>query len=187
MQRCGEITQLLDEVTAGNEAARQRLFEIAYEELRSIAAGLMQSERPDHTLQPTALVHEAVRRLLEGLAAPTDRGRTYFLGTVARTMRRVLIDHARARKAERRGGRRSRAPLDAVVDVVQQKSRIDLVALDDALERLAQTCQRHADVVVLKFFGGMTTHEIAQHLQISKSTVESDWRLSRAWLSRELE
>ena len=102
-------------------------------------------------------------------------------------MRRVLIDHARARKAERRGGRRSRAPLDAVVDVVQQKSRIDLVALDDALERLAQTCQRHADVVVLKFFGGMTTHEIAQHLQISKSTVESDWRLSRAWLSRELE
>lgn len=185
--RPGEITRLLDQVQGGNEAARQRVFELAYDELRAIAAGLMKRERPDHTLTATALVHEAVGRLLKDPLITDARGRSYFFGTAARAMRRVLIDHARARKAQRRGGKRSRAPLDAVVDVMQKTSGVDLIMLDDSLERLSRICERHAEVVVLKFFGGMTMPEIAEHLEVSLSTVESDWRLARAWLSQALE
>jgi RNA polymerase sigma-70 factor, ECF subfamily len=146
----------------------------------------MKGERPDHTLQPTALVHEAVGRLLDDSVVADCPGRAYFFGTVARAMRRVLIDHGRAWKAERRGGNLLRAPLDAVLDVVQLKNQLDLLAFDDALERLSKVCQRHVDIVVLKFFGGMTMQEIAARLEVSLSTAESDWRLARAWLSKEL-
>lgn len=183
----GEITRLLEQVRTGDESAGQRVFELAYDELRAIAAGLMKRERPDHTLQPTALVHEAAERLLPDLRVSSHVGRTYFFATAARAMRRILIDHARARNAQRRGGKGRKTPLDAVVDVVQKSSGVDLIVLDDALERLSQVCKRHADVVVLKFFGGMTMPEIAEHLDVSLSTVESDWRLARAWLSQALE
>jgi RNA polymerase sigma factor (TIGR02999 family) len=178
----GEVTRMLDQLAAGDGTAKEKLIKLAYAELRELAERLMRRERPDHTLQPTALVHEAALRVLQTDAVLQFAGRGVFLAAMATAMRRVLIDHARRRGAERRQGERRRVPLDELVDSLEQSHSLSLLDLDDALAELERLNPRQATVVVQRFFGGFTLPEIAEHLDVSLSTVEKDWRLSRAWL-----
>ena len=178
----GEVTRMLDQLAVGDGTAKEKLIKLAYAELRDLAERLMRGERPDHTLQPTALVHEAALRVLQTDAILQFEGRGAFMGAMATAMRRVLIDHARRRRAERRQGERRRVPLDDVLESLEESHRLDLLDLDDALADLDQLNPRQAAVVVQRFFGGFTLPEIAEHLDVSLSTIEKDWRLARAWL-----
>ena len=163
---------------------RENLSRTLYQELRGIAAGQLRAERPDHTLQPTALVHEAFLRLREQRNLdPADR--PALLAIAARQMRQVLIDHARRRRRVKRGGAARRLSLQSH-DLGAHDVRLDLVDLDDALNRLARLSPRQADVVTLRFFGGMSHGEVAAALEVSPRTVEGDWLFARAWLRREL-
>jgi RNA polymerase sigma-70 factor (ECF subfamily) len=180
-----DVTTLLEELRAGIPGARDRLVALVYEELRQLACGLMRRERPDHTLQPTALVHEAVVRLLRPDALGGTHSRAQFLAAAAQAMRRVLVDHARRRAADKRGGRQERQPLDDVLDYFAEQ-RLDLMALHEALDRLASLHARQAQVVEFRFFGGYTVEEIADQLQVSVSTVESDFRKATAYLRSQL-
>jgi RNA polymerase sigma-70 factor (ECF subfamily) len=146
----------------------------------------MRRERPDHTLQPTALVHEAALRVLQTDAILQFDGRGAFFGAMATAMRRVLIDHARRRGAERRQGERRRVPLDELLDSLEQSHRLNLLDLDDALAELEELNPRQGAVVVQRFFCGFALPEIAEHLGVSLSTVEKDWRLARAWMRQRL-
>jgi RNA polymerase sigma factor (TIGR02999 family) len=162
-------------------------MEAAYDELRRLAGGMMRRERADHTLQATALVNEAALRLLgqDALAGAGDRA--YFFGTMATAMRRVLVDHARARNAQRRGGGAyQRQGLDYAVEAIEEEAQIDLVALDEALTELTTLSERQSQIVTLRVFGGMSVPEVADHINVSVSTVEKEWRLARAWLQRQL-
>jgi RNA polymerase sigma factor (TIGR02999 family) len=185
--RSGEVTRILNEIEAGDPAAQGKLFEVVYDELRALAASLMRKERAQHTLQPTALVNEAALRLLGEDALRRVRNRAYFFGMMGLAMRRVLVDHARTRGAQRRGGGQERLPLDAAVDLVEQTHQVDLLALDEVLRELEALNRRQYDVVMLRFFGGFEVPEIADQLGIGLSTAEKDWRLARAWLRRRLE
>ena len=171
------LTFILGRVRAGDEQARGELLTLVYDELRRVASRLMRGERPDHTLSPTAVVHEAV----------FDRApdRSYLFASAARAMREVLIDHARRRGADRRGGGRRRVPLDPVIDYFDGQG-LDLVAVHEALDRLAERDERQAQVMTLRYFGGMTVPEVAKALGVSVVTVERDWRLARAWLAGQL-
>jgi RNA polymerase sigma factor (TIGR02999 family) len=175
---------LLQAARAGREGAQDRLVRALYDELRRVAAGRMRHERPDHTLQPSALVHEALLRLLRGdaLADLADRG--HLLATAARAMRQVLVDHARRRRA-RPEGRLARRPLDEALAYFEEQ-RLDVVALHEALDRLAREHPRPARVVDLRFFGGQSIAEVSEVLGTSDTTVESDWRFARAWLRDQL-
>jgi RNA polymerase sigma factor (TIGR02999 family) len=184
--RSGEVTRILGEIEAGDEAAHAKLFELVYNELRGLAASLMRRERPEHTLQPTALVNEAAVRLLGDDALRNVRNRAYFFGMMGLAMRRVLVDHARSRSAQRRGGGQERVSLDLAVDFVEQAHQVDLLALDELLQELEKLNKRQYDVVMLRFFGGFEVPEIAEHLGIGLSTAEKDWRLARAWLRQRL-
>jgi RNA polymerase sigma factor (TIGR02999 family) len=179
------LTLVLGRVRAGDERARSELVAMVYDELRRVAARVMRRERPDHTLSPTAVVHEAVIRLLgeEVFDRAEDRG--FLFGAAARAMREVLIDHARRRSAGRRGGGRQRVPLDSVVDYFEEQG-VDIVAVHEALDRLAALDERQAQVMTLRYFGGMTVPEVAGALGVSVVTVERDWRLARAWLAGQL-
>jgi RNA polymerase sigma-70 factor, ECF subfamily len=179
------VTLLLARARTGDERARGELIALIYDELRRVASGLMRRERPDHTLSPTAVVHEAVIRLQGGsvIAKASDRG--FLFASAARAMREVLIDHARRRATDRRGGGRRRVPLDAVVDYFHEQG-VDLVAVHEALDRLAELDGRQAQVVTLRYFGGLTVPEVAEALGVSVGTVERDWRIARAWLSNQL-
>jgi RNA polymerase sigma-70 factor, ECF subfamily len=183
----GEVTRMLDQLAGGDATAKESLINLAYAELRELAERLMRGERPDHTLQPTALVHEAALRVLQTDAILRFEGRGAFLGAMATAMRRVLIDHARRRRAERRQGERRRVPLDDVLESLEESHRLNLLDLDAALAELEQLNPRQEAVVVQRFFGGFTLPEIAEHLGVSLSTVEKDWRLARAWLRGRLE
>ena len=179
------LTMILGRARAGDERARGELMALIYDELRRVASRLMRRERPDHTLPPTAVVHEAVIRLLgEGLF---DRAadRSFLFAAASRAMREVLIDHARHRAADRRGGGRRRVPLDVVVDYLEGQG-LDVVAVHEALDRLAELDGRQAQVMTLRYFGGMTVAEVAAALGVSVATVEQDWRLARAWLAGQL-
>ena len=158
---------------------------VVYEELRRIARGYLHRERGSHTLQPTALVHEAYMRLVD---APQIqwRNRAHFYGIAARIMRRVLVDHARAHAAAKRGGGAERLPLEAVGEIAAPGA-VDYLALDDALQRLTQVSPRLSEIVELKFFGGLTARETAEFLQVSERTVLGDWKFARSWLKREME
>ena len=173
------------DVTLLLERARDELVALVYDELRRVASRLMRRERPDHTLAPTAVVHEAVIRLLGDAAFDRAGDRSYLFAAAARAMREVLIDHARRRATARRGGGRRRIPLDAVVDYFADQG-LDLVAVHEALDRLAGLHERQSQVVTLRYFGGLTVPEIAAALEVSVGTVERDWRIARAWLSNEL-
>jgi RNA polymerase sigma-70 factor, ECF subfamily len=179
------LTLILGRARDGDETARGELLALVYDELRRVATGLMRRERTDHTLSPTAVVHEAVIRLLGDavLDRATDRG--FLFASAARAMREVLIDHARRRGAGRRGGGRRRVPLDAVVDYFEGQG-LELLAVHEALDRLAERDERQAQVMTLRYFGGMTVPEVAAALGVSVVTVERDWRLARAWLVGEL-
>jgi RNA polymerase sigma factor (TIGR02999 family) len=182
----GEVTRLLGEVAGGNEQAREQLIAVVYDELRALAGGFMRRERADHTLEPTALVHEALVRLLDEPVLKAGRNRAYFFGAMAQAMRRVLVEHARARNAQRRGGDLQRVALDHAIDHVEKHHNVNLLSLDDALEELDALNPRQAEIVVLRFFGGFEMNEIAEQLDVSLSTVEKEWRMARAWLRQQL-
>jgi len=180
-----EVTTLLDEVRAGHPSARSRLVELVYDELRRRAADLLRRERPGHTLQPTALVHEALLRLLSPQALGSTRDRAHFLAAAARAMRQVLVDHARRRAADKRGGGQEVLPLDEALDYLAEQ-KLDVLAVHEALTELAGLSERQSQVVELRFFGGYTVEEIAELLEVSVSTVESDFRKATAFLRSRL-
>jgi RNA polymerase sigma factor (TIGR02999 family) len=179
------LTLILGRARAGDEKARGELVSLVYEELRSVASGLMRRERRDHTLSPTAVVHEAVIRLLGDAVFDKAADRSYLYASAARAMREVLIDHARRRAAARRGGSWRRVPLDSVVDYFEGQG-LDVVGVHEALDRLAELDERQAQVMTLRYFGGMTVAEVAAALGVSVATAEQDWRLARAWLAGRL-
>lgn len=181
----GEATQLLQRATAGDPDAGARLLDLLYGELKHIASGYMNRERGDHTLQATALVHEAWVRLTQNASGEyEDTG--HFLRLAARAMRNVLVDHARSRNAEKRGGGAGRKPLDELVDALESES-LDLVEVNAALERLSEVDEPLARLVELRFFAGLSIEEAARALETSTATVERRWRIARMWLRRELE
>ena len=179
-----DVTQLLLEWNAGDQSALDRLAPLVYEELRRMAAQRLRRERADHTLQPTALVHEAWLRLVQ-TKRMSWQNRAHFLGVAAELMRRVLVDHARRRRAGLRGGGETRLALDEALGVSNQKE-INLLALDDALTSLATLDPRQSRIVELKYFGGLEIEEIAEVVGISPATVKRDWQWARAWLQREI-
>jgi RNA polymerase sigma-70 factor (ECF subfamily) len=179
------LTLILARARAGDEDARGEVLAQVYDELRRVASRLMRRERTDHTLSPTAVVHEAVIRLLGGAVFDNAPDRGYLFASAARAMREVLIDHARRRAADRRGGGRQRVSLDAVLDYFEGQG-LDIVEVHEALDRLAERDERQAQVMTLRYFGGMTVHEVAAALGVSVVTVERDWRLARAWLVGQL-
>ena len=186
----GEITILLDAIRSGDEQARSDLVERIYHQLHGAADRLMRGERVEHTLQPTALLHEALARLMNGEVLSTAPNRAYLFQAATRAMRQVLVDHARGRNAVCRGGAverlpLDRAPLESVLAYFEDR-QLDVEALHHALDRLAAMHERQSQVVALRFFGGLSVEEVARHLQVSISTVEGDFRLARAWLRREL-
>jgi RNA polymerase sigma factor (TIGR02999 family) len=179
-----EITRLLEAHRDGDRGAVDRLFPIVYGELRRIAGAFLRGERENHTLQPTALVHEVYVRMIGG-DEPGWENRAHFLALASRVMRHVLIDHARGRKAQKRGADVVYVALDEALDSAATLD-LDMMALDDALTRLAALSERQSNVVELRFFGGLSYEEIATALGESLWTVRCDWELARAWLRREL-
>ncbi|MCK6486007.1 MAG: sigma-70 family RNA polymerase sigma factor [Phycisphaerae bacterium] len=178
------ITGLLLRAEQGDRAATEELFPLVYDELRTLAERYMRDERSDHTLQPTALVHEAYLRLV-GPAGASWENRRHFFSAAARAIRRILTDHARARDRRKRGGGRVAEPLSEIADD-SNEAPVDVVALDDALTRLTALDPQKAAVVELRFFSGLSLEDTARALGISFSTVAREWRFARIWLYREL-
>lgn len=179
-----ELTQLLLAWNQGDAAAFDRIVPIVHTELRRLATNYMRRERPGHTLQTTALINEAYMRLVNAQKVPW-KDRSHFFGIAAGIMRRILVDFARRRNFQKRGGRASHLQLDGEIGVTPAPNE-DLVALDEALTALAQVNQRMARVVELRFFGGLQENEIASTLGVSPRTVRGDWRFAKAWLLRKL-
>jgi RNA polymerase sigma-70 factor (ECF subfamily) len=179
----GSVTGLLLAWRGGDEAALEQLVPLVHEELHRIARGCMRGERAGHSLQATALVNEAYLRLI-GAQQVDWQNRVHFLAVSARLMRRILVDFARSKKYQKRGGGAQAVTLDEAL-IVEEPGK-DLVALDDALEALAKMDERKAKVVEMRFFGGLTVEETATALGVSPDTVMRDWRLAKAWLLREL-
>jgi RNA polymerase sigma factor (TIGR02999 family) len=178
----GAATELLIAWSCGDERARERMLPLVYDELRRLAARYLRQERPGHTLQPTALVHEAYVRLIDQRQVDWSN-RAQFVGLAAVMMRRILVNHARDRVADKRGGGAEHVPLTVAGDRADAPG-IDLLDLHEALDRLAELDPRQSQIVELKFFGGLTMDEIADTLRISRATVERDWKFARAWLYR---
>lgn len=179
-----QVSRLLAEWRNGDQEALDRLMPLVYDELRRIARRYMRGERENHTLQSSALVNEAYLRLADHKNIDWQN-RAHFFGVAAQAMRRVLVDHARARKGLKRGGDALKVALDDAVDVAE-KQAVELVALDDALRALAAFDERKSRVVELRYFGGLTAEEAAEVLGVSLATVEREWRTARAWLLLEL-
>jgi len=179
------VTVLLQQVRAGDPGAASALLPLVYNELRGLAEALFANERKAHTLQPTALIHEAWLKLRGDLGGAGDR--QHFFAIAALAMRQVLTDHARAQRREKRGGGRSGITLDEnLVGDCTGRQALDLVELEDTLVRLATLNERHARMVEMRFFGGLTINETAATLGVAPATVERDWFTVRAWLRREL-
>jgi RNA polymerase sigma factor (TIGR02999 family) len=185
LQHQQEITALLHEWRGGNDAAFDRLLPLVYEELRQIAHRLLLRENPGHTLSTTALVHECYLRLVDQTRADwADRG--HFFAVAATAMRRVLVDHARGHTASKRGAGKEPVALDNVATTLADERAEELLALDDALTRLAELSERLARVVECRFFGGLTTDETAAALGVTTRTVERDWAKAKGWLYQQL-
>ena len=180
----GDVTRLLGRWNSGDQAALEALIPLVYEELRRLADYYMANERAGHTLQPTALVHEAYLRLARSNGARFNN-RVHFYGAAAQVMRRVLVDSARQRHAAKRGDNLSPLHLDDVQEVGVERS-FDLVALDDALRRLAAISPQAADVIELRYFGGLSIEDVAELLELAPATVKRRWAFARAWLHRAL-
>jgi RNA polymerase sigma factor (TIGR02999 family) len=180
----GDVTELLARWSQGDARALEDLMPVVYAELQRIAQHYMKQERADHTLQPTALVHEAFLRLA-GVRAPDFRDRVHFYGVAAQAMRRILVDHSRRRRALKRGHGAATLDLEKAPEVGVDL-RLDFVALDDALERLSTIASQPARVVELRYFGGLSIDETAACLSIAPATVKRHWAFARAWLRREL-
>jgi RNA polymerase sigma factor (TIGR02999 family) len=181
----GTVTRLLVDASDGNQEALSALIPLVYDELRAVAARHLRSERSEHTLQATALVHEVYLRLIDQKEARW-RNRAHFFAIAAMAMRRVLVDHARAAQAAKRGGPELKLPLDEAPEPSAGARSLDLVALDRALERLTALDSRLARIVELRYFGGLTVEETAEVTGVSARTVKREWRLARAWLRREM-
>ena len=179
-----QITSLLVEWGNGNQKALENLMPLVYDELRRIARRFMRRQSAGHTFQTTELIHEAYLKLARG-EDQNWQNRAHFFGVAARAMRHILVDYARQRSSQKRGGWQEKITLDETAAVSFQRSD-DLVMLDDAMRQLAALDERKAQVVELKYFGGLTNEEIAEVLKISPETVKRDWRFSRTWLLREL-
>ena len=182
--RPGQVTGLLEAWRAGNEEALEALLPLVYSELRAIAATQLRGERPDHTLQPTALVNEAFLRLVDQHRVEWQ-SRSHFFAVASKAMRRILVDHARRRQAQKRGADPKQVPLDDVQVAVTPD--VDLLDLDECLTRLEALDARQARVVELRFFAGCTMQEIAEALDVSTATAKRQWRLARVWLRAELD
>jgi RNA polymerase sigma factor (TIGR02999 family) len=179
----GDVSRLLTAWSAGEPGADERLFSAVYAELRKLAASKRRGESPGHSLQTTALVHEAYLRL-NGQRGVTWKNRGHFFAIAAHAMRRILVDHARRRKAAKRGGARAPSPLDDAVLAVAHHA--DLMELDAALDNLERVDPRGAKVVELRFFAGLSVPQVAAALGVSRATIEREWTAARAWLRREL-
>ena len=179
-----EITQLLHAWTEGAPEALEKLIPVVYDELHRLAQRYMAHERPDHTLQASAVVNEAYIRLAD-VKRMSWQNRAQFFGVSAQLMRRILVDFARRRRSSKRGGEAEAVSLDEAL-VVSKERRADLVALDEALNALAAIDPRRSRVVELRFFGGLTVEETAAVLKVSPETVMHDWKLAKAWLTREM-
>jgi RNA polymerase sigma-70 factor, ECF subfamily len=179
-----QVTALLIRWGQGDDAACEKLFPLVYDELRRLARRCLAGERPDHTLQSTALVHEAYLRLVGHSAVhPVDR--VQFFALAGHLMRRVLVDHARMRSAAKRGGKCLTVTLSEAVALPKQRE-LDLMALDSALQELSRIDPQQAQIVEMRFFAGLSIEETAQSLGISAATVKRDWAMARAWLFREM-
>jgi RNA polymerase sigma factor (TIGR02999 family) len=179
-----DVTQLLHQWTGGQQEALDLLLPQIYGELRRLASAYLRRERPDHTLQPTALVHEAFLRLVDQRAVRWQN-RAHFFGIAAQAMRRILVDHARAHGAEKRGAGDRRVSLDDTL-LVTGAPDVDLLALDEVLTRLATIDPLQSRIVELRYFGGLTLEETAEVMGISPATVGREWTMARAWLFAEL-
>jgi RNA polymerase sigma factor (TIGR02999 family) len=182
--RRSEITQLLRQWSDGRQEALDRLLPEIYAELRKLASSYLRRERSDHTLQATALVHEAFLRLIDQRSVKWQ-SRAHFFGIAAQMMRRILVDHARAHDTDKRGSGEARLSLDEAL-IVAPSTDVDLLALDEALARLAAIDAQQSRVVELRFFGGLTIAETAEVLRVSPATVGREWTLAKAWLYAEL-
>jgi RNA polymerase sigma-70 factor (ECF subfamily) len=183
-EKSSNVTQILREAEQGEPAAMRGLAVAVYDELRGLAAKYMDRERQDHTLQPTALVHEAFLKLVDQTRVDWQ-GRTHFFAVGAEAMRRVLVDHARRRGAAKRGGDMHRVQLDEDLAAPERREQ-DVLVLDDVLNKLAELDPRQAKMVELRFFGGLSVAEAADAMEMSKRTAEREWTMIRAWLRREL-
>jgi RNA polymerase sigma-70 factor, ECF subfamily len=184
MAESHDVTVLLRELSDGGGRAPEALLPLVYDELRKLAHSYLQNERPGHTLQATALVHEAYIRLVDWKNV-SWQNRAHFFAVAAQLMRKILVDHARAKKAEKRGGEHQRLALDEAVSYPARRD-IDLLALDDALRSLEELDNLQANIVELRFFGGLTIEETAHALGISPATVKREWTVAKAWLHREI-
>lgn len=180
----GDVTQLLVQWKGGDRESLDRLIPLVYKELRLIAQRFLREEKPGHTLQSTALVHEAYLRLVDQ-SQMNWQNRAHFFGVAATIMRNILVDHARARQANKRGGPAPKLSLDEAV-ALPQKRDLELIAVDDALLNLSSFDPQQSRIVELRFFGGLTIEETSEVLGISESTVKRDWILAKTWIGRTL-
>jgi RNA polymerase sigma-70 factor, ECF subfamily len=186
MQPVEGITQLLIRWSDGDEAALESLMPLVYGELRRLANNYLRSERPGHTLQPTALVNEAYLRLVDQKNSRWQN-RAHFYGIAAKLMRRILVDHARLKHAEKRGGADQQRLSITSAEGLTAKTDFDVLALHEALEELDALDPQQSRIVELKFFGGLSIEETAEVMRLGHATVERDWKMARAWLRRKLE
>ena len=180
-----KITQMLREWSDGNREALEELMPLVYRELHQQAARYLRRERQNHTLQTTGLIHEAYLKLVDQRQV-NWQSRTHFYAIAAQLMRRILVDHARTKKREKRGGDLLLMPLEDAAQVAGNEKNVDLVALDEALNKLAEIDRQQARIVELRYFSGLSLEETAEALKISRTTVAQDWSMAKAWLHREL-
>ncbi len=181
----GEVTRLLGEVRQGHQEAMEQLLPLVYDELRRLAGGYFRRERSDHTLQPTALVHEAYLKLVDQRSVQWEN-RGHFLGVAATLMRRILLDYARVHRAEKRGGGGQKVMLDEGMAISNMRA-VEMISLDQALTKLAALDADQGRIVELRFFGGLSVEETAEVMKISPATVKRYWASAKAWLYREIE
>jgi RNA polymerase sigma factor (TIGR02999 family) len=180
----GEVSQLLERIVEGDRSAESRLFDLLYNDLRRLAAYQLRRERSDHTLQPTALVHEVYVKIFRQ-SPPEARSRAHFIALAAQVMRRYLVDHARTKKTDKRGGDPQMIPLEHAF-IYDERRSDEFLAVHEALERLREWAPRQSQIVEMRYFGGMSEEEIAEYLKVSSRTVKRDWAMARAWLHAEL-
>ncbi len=183
--RVPEITEMLRELSDGKPEAWDNLLPLVYAELHRQAARFLRKERPGHTLQTTALINEAYLKLIDQRDV-TWESRTHFYALAAQAMRRILVDYAKTAKRKKRGGEDIKLPLEEAMAVAAKEESVDLIALDEALNKLAEQDERQARVVELRYFSGLTLEETAEALHVSRATVASDWSMAKVWLYREL-
>lgn len=183
--RSEEVSLLLEQHRQGQPEAFARLLALVYDELRRLAAYQLQTERPDHTLQPTALVHEAYLRIAGQEGRMQWQNKAHFFALAAQVMRHVLVDHARAHRTEKRGKDHTKIPLEDA-RLLPAETHLDLLALDEALRTLAEKDERKSRLVELRYFGGLSIEETAEVLGLSPTTVRREWTMTKAWLRREM-